>query len=80
MWNVMDKVKEKARKLLDSGRVELLNPGVYNVVGDHGTYIVAVDQNGNVSCNCLGFLSKNRCSHAVSVLLMTKRKRRILKS
>jgi len=61
---------EKARKLVDSRRIEFLGNGVYNVVGDHGTYAVAEDHTGKLSCNCLGFLQKGRCSHAVAVTLM----------
>jgi hypothetical protein len=71
-----DPLFEKARKLVDSGRVEFLGNGVYNVVGDHGTYIVAENPTGTLSCNCPGFLQKGRCSHAAAVLLFTKKRRR----
>jgi hypothetical protein len=71
-----DPLFEKARKLVESGRVEFLGNGVYNVIGDHGTYTVAEDHRGKLSCNCQGFLQKKQCSHAVAVMLLSKRKRR----
>ncbi len=60
---------KKAKKLLKSGRVESLGGGKYNVVGDHGTYIVIKNYKGMVSCNCLGFLRRKKCSHSTAVLL-----------
>lgn len=72
-----DPLFEKACKLAESGRVEFLGNGVYNVVGDHGTYVVAEDFAGNLSCNCQGFLTKKRCSHVVAVMLGGKRKRKL---
>ncbi len=69
-----DPLFDKARKLAESGRIEFLGNGVYNVVGDHGTYTVAEDFTGKLSCNCQGFLTKKRCSHATAVLLMKKRR------
>jgi hypothetical protein len=72
----IDKLIEKAEKLLNSGRVEVLGGGKYNVVGDHGTYIVVEDFNGRISCNCLGFLNRGKCSHSTAVLLLTKTKRK----
>ena len=71
-----DPLFEKARKLAESGRVEFLGNGVYNVIGDHGTYTVAEDYTGKLSCNCQGFLTKKRCSHVVAVMLLGKKKRR----
>ena len=41
----------------------------------HGTYTVAEDYTGKLSCNCQGFLSKGRCSHAVAVTLLPKKER-----
>jgi len=70
-----DPLFDKARKLADSGRVEFLGNGVYNVIGDHGTYTVAQDFTGKLSCNCQGFLTKKQCSHAVAVMLLSKKKR-----
>jgi hypothetical protein len=65
-----DKLVQKAEKLLNSGRVESLGGGKFNVVGDHGTYIVVQNYDGAVSCNCLGFLRRNKCSHSIAVLIM----------
>jgi predicted nucleic acid-binding Zn finger protein len=67
---------EKAKKLVESNRVEALAQGVYNVIGDHGTYTVAQDYTGKWSCTCPGFLSKSKCSHIAAVMLMTKMKGR----
>lgn len=72
----VDKLLEKAQKLVESGRIEFLGNGVYNVIGDHGTYAVAEDYTGKLSCNCLGFLQKHRCSHVTAVMLLAKRKTR----
>jgi len=66
---------EKAVKLVQSGRVEFLGNGVYNVIGDHGTYTVALDHTGKISCNCLGFIQKGVCSHVTAVSLITKNRR-----
>ena len=71
-----DPLFDKARKLADTGRVEFLGNGVYNVIGDHGTYTVAEDYKGKLSCNCQGYLQKKQCSHVVAVMLLSKRKRR----
>ena len=70
-----DPLFDKARKLADTGRVEFLGNGVYNVIGDHGTYTVAEDYKGKLSCNCQGYLQKHQCSHVVAVMLHSKGKR-----
>ena len=70
------KLFEKAERLVASGRVEPLGGGVFNVVGDHGTYAVVQDYTGKLSCSCPGFLQKGKCSHVTAVILMTKLKRR----
>jgi hypothetical protein len=75
----LGKLLEKAEKLLKSNRVEALGEGRYNVVGDHGTYIVVQKYDGTISCNCLGFLRRGKCSHSMAVLLLStkpSRKRR----
>jgi len=72
----VDKVFEKARKLVESRRVEPLGQGTYNVIGDHGTYTVVQDYTGKVSCNCPGFMTRRKCSHATAVMILTKSKRR----
>jgi hypothetical protein len=72
----MDKIFEKARKLVESQRVEPLGQGTYNVIGNHGTYTVVQDYTGKVSCNCPGFMTRRKCSHATAVIILTKSKRR----
>ncbi|MCX8153542.1 MAG: hypothetical protein N3E52_03805 [Candidatus Bathyarchaeota archaeon] len=72
----VDKLYEKAKKLVESRRVESLGLGVYNVVGDHGTYTVAEDASGKLSCNCVGFLRKGQCSHIAAVIILTKMKKK----
>ena len=72
----VSKLYEKAKRLVESGRVESLGQGVFNVIGDHGTYTVAQDHTGKWSCTCPGFLSKTKCSHVAAVMLLTKMKRR----
>jgi len=67
----LEKLFEKAEKLLKSRRVEPLGQGIYNVIGDHGTYTVAQDYSGKVSCNCPGFMKNKRCSHATAVMILT---------
>jgi len=66
---------EKAVHLVQSRRVEFLDNGVYNIIGDHGTYIVVKDFTGKLSCNCPGYLQKQRCSHVKAVELMAGRRR-----
>lgn len=73
----LDRMVDKARKLLESGKVERLDIGLFNVVGDHGTYIVAENAfDGKISCNCPGFVKKGRCSHSVAVKLLRARSRK----
>ena len=72
----VNRLFEKAKRLVESGRVESLGQGVYNVVGDHGTYIVVEDFTGKLSCSCLGFLQKSKCSHVAAVMMLTKLKKR----
>ena len=74
----VDVMHEKAIKLAQSGRVENLGNGAYNVIGDHGTYTVMQDYAGKLSCNCPGYLQKGRCSHveAVTMLMAHRRQRR----
>jgi uncharacterized Zn finger protein len=71
----MERMLEKARKLVESGRIEQLAEGTYNVVGDHGTYTVVKPYTGRVSCNCPGFRTKGQCSHAAAVMILTMSKR-----
>ncbi|MCW4021224.1 MAG: hypothetical protein NWF14_08365 [Candidatus Bathyarchaeota archaeon] len=68
----IDRMIEKAYDLIQKGRAEHIGEGVYNVVGDHGTYTVARKINGIVNCNCPGFLRRKRCSHSLAVLMLNK--------
>jgi hypothetical protein len=72
----IDRLVEKAKRLVESKRVEPLGQGVFNVIGDHGTYTVVQDYTGKLSCSCLGFLTKSRCSHVTAVIILTKVKRK----
>ena len=69
-----DLMYEKAVKLVQSRRVEFLGNGAYNIIGDHGTYIVVQDFTGKLSCSCPGYLQKLRCSHVKAVELMMRHK------
>jgi len=63
---------EKAYDLIQKGKAEHIGEGVYNVVGEHGTYTVAQKIDGAVNCNCPGFIRRGRCSHSLAVLMLTK--------
>lgn len=63
---------EKAYDLLQKGRVEKIGHDLYNVIGNHGTYIVASRMDGLLSCSCLGFSRRSRCSHSLAVLMLIK--------
>jgi uncharacterized Zn finger protein len=65
---------DKAQRLIKSGRVEHLGSGRFNVIGNHGTYIVVQNQKGEVRCNCQGFANRGRCSHSAAVMIMTNLK------
>ncbi len=70
------KVLDKAKRLVRDGRVELLDSGNYNVIGDHGTYNVAINMKGHIACTCLGYRDKGNCSHTTAVDMFSRRKRR----
>ena len=72
----VDRMVEKARKLLESGKVERLDTGLFNVVGDPGTYIVVETYDGKISCDCPGFMNKGRCSHSTAVSILKARSRK----
>ena len=71
----INRLFEKAKRLVESHRVESLSQGVYNIIGDHGTYTVVQNYTGKLSCNCPGFMKKEKCSHVAAVIL-TKIKRK----
>ena len=70
------KVMDKAIRLVRDGRVELLDSGNYNVIGDHGTYNVVINQKGQIACTCPGYGAKGNCSHTTAVDMFSRRKRR----
>jgi uncharacterized Zn finger protein len=72
----LDRMVDKARRLLESGKVERLDTRSINVVGDHGTYFVVETYDGKTSCNCPGFVKKGRCSHSVAVEILKARSRK----
>jgi hypothetical protein len=65
------KMLDKAERLLKSGRIERLDGGHYNVIGDHGTYTLVV-RDKRVYCSCPGFQEKGVCSHSLAVMKMTQ--------
>lgn len=68
----IDRMIEKAYDLMQKRRVEQIGQGVYNVVGEHGTYTVAQKIDGIVNCNCPGFVRRRRCSHSLAVLMLNQ--------
>jgi predicted nucleic acid-binding Zn finger protein len=67
----LHKMLDKADRLLKAGRIERLESGHFNVIGDHGTYTLVV-RNGRVYCSCPGFQEKGVCSHSLAVLKLTQ--------
>jgi uncharacterized Zn finger protein len=63
------KMLDKAERLLKAGRIERLDSGHYNVIGDHGTYTIVVRER-RVYCTCPGFKEKGVCSHGLAVMKM----------
>jgi predicted nucleic acid-binding Zn finger protein len=72
----INRLFEKAKRLVESHRVESLSQGVYNVIGDHGTYTVVQDYTGKLSCSCPGFMKKAKCSHVTAVMILKRMKRK----
>ncbi len=58
--------------LIERGRVEKINEGIYNVIGNHGTYTVAQSPEGKISCSCPGFQKRGICSHSAAVIMLTR--------
>jgi len=67
---------EKAKKLVRNNRVEPLDGGRYNVIGDHGTYNVVQGPDGRMACSCPGYRDKGLCSHSTAVEMLVKKPRR----
>lgn len=65
----LDLMVEKAFRLVKNGKIEELSGGRFNVIGDHGTYIVQIDPNGRLTCSCPGFGRRRMCSHIAAVII-----------
>jgi len=65
----LDVMVEKAFRLVRDGKIEEIGGGRFNVIGDHGTYIVQMDPTGRLTCNCLGFSRRKICSHVAAVII-----------
>jgi predicted nucleic acid-binding Zn finger protein len=72
----INRLFEKAIRLVESHRVESLGQEVYNIIGDHETYTVVQDYTGKLSCSCPGFMTKAKCSHVTAVMILKKMKRK----
>ncbi len=68
----LNRMIEKAYNLIKGRRIEQISDGVYNVVGEHGTYIVVRKIDGSVTCNCPGFATKKKCSHSLAVMMLNQ--------
>ena len=68
----LDAMIDKAMRLVKARRVERLDEGRFNVIGDHGTYFVVRTPDGKISCSCPGFQSRGQCSHSAAVMIMTE--------
>ena len=73
---IHDKVLAKAKRLVRDNRVERLDGGNFNIIGDHGTYNVVIGQTGIIACNCPGYRDKGNCSHSTAVSMVAKRRNR----
>ncbi len=69
----LDIMVRKAYDLIQKKRVERLGEGIYNVIGEHGTYTVGRKIDGTVSCTCPGFARRARCSHSLAVIMLNNR-------
>lgn len=65
---------EKAKQMIKEGRVTRIDRFTYQVVGDHGTYVVIKGTDGTYHCGCQGFTTRGFCSHALAVYLVDKKK------
>ncbi|MGQ9514691.1 MAG: SWIM zinc finger family protein [Thermoproteota archaeon] len=71
----IDRMMEKALKLVKQGRVYKLDIEQYEVIGDHGTYRVVKSADGTLHCSCLGFQQRKKCSHVGAVVIFESRYR-----
>lgn len=64
---------EKAKVMLKTGRVTRIDRSTYQVVGDHGIYIVVKGVDSNYHCGCQGYMTRGFCSHALSINMLEER-------
>ena len=69
----LEKMVEKAKVMLKTGRVTRIDRSTYQVVGDHGIYIVVKGVDGNYHCGCQGYMTRGFCSHALSINMLEER-------
>ncbi len=69
----LEKMVEKAKIMLRSGRITRIDRSTFQVIGDHGIYIVVRGVDGNYHCGCQGYMTRGFCSHALSVNLLEQR-------
>jgi len=72
----LERMSQKAFKLVKQGRVVKMDNDRYEVVGDHGIYTVARNNAGKLHCTCQGFQTRGRCSHVVAVMIYEAERRR----
>ena len=71
----LEKMVEKAKVISRSSRVTRIDHNTFQVVGDHGIYIVIRGVDGFFHCGCQGFLTRGFCSHALAVNMLVGRRR-----
>jgi hypothetical protein len=71
----LEKMVEKAKVISRSSRVTRIDHNTFQVVGDHGIYIVIRGVDGLFHCGCQGFLTRGFCSHALAVNMLVGRRR-----
>jgi hypothetical protein len=71
----IEKMVEKAKMISRSSRITRVDHNTFQVVGDHGIYIVIRGVDGLFHCGCQGFLTRGFCSHALAVNMFVGRRR-----
>jgi len=71
----LEKMVEKAKAISRSSRITRIDYSTFQVVGDHGIYIVIKGVDGLFHCGCQGFLTRGFCSHALAVNMLVGRRR-----
>lgn len=71
----IEKMVEKAKLMSRSSRITRIDHNTFQVVGDHGIYIVIRGVDGLFHCGCQGYLTRGFCSHALAVNMVVGRRR-----